>query len=160
MVRPAVKVPPKKAILCSLKVFIRYNNAYLEFKIANERICISLILGMASGRFGGAVRRDAARLYGKRDARHHPTPRASRPKPRAFFSCPKPVQVRFAGFSPAPVQPGQGQSNLVRAGPAARHPGPETRNGGQSSPVNDRPPGQIKTAAKISHRSRKTAGCR
>jgi len=109
MVRPVVKVPPKKAILCSLKVYIRYNNAYLEFKIANERICISLILGMASGRFGGAVRRDAARLYGKRDARHHPTPRAfftrqtvDRPALRFTPPCPVPRAPSPAPSFPVP----------------------------------------------------------
>jgi hypothetical protein len=45
-------------------------------------------------------------------------PRASRPKPRAFFSCPKSVQESPDGFSPAAVKPY----------PTARHPGPETRN--------------------------------
>jgi len=131
---------------------IWHNIAYCVFRIANERTSISLLFEMATDGSAAYSRRIFVRCGSKRGTIHASCgsggqPACPLPAPRLLFRpfCPKSVPERFDGFRPAPVKPGQGQSNLALPPgtppprPETPNPRPETRKWSRSSPVK---PGQ------------------
>ena len=122
-----------------LHIYNQRNTAYSKWKIASERINISLPLEMAADGLAARCRRTSVRCGSKSGAIPASCGSGGQPAclPRAFFFHPKSVQGTFGDFSPAPVKVGQTQSNPVKLWPATRpsrtpDPKPQTRKVGQA----------------------------